>query len=79
MLSLQAGVDLEVMAMTGYSATPKALALLEPHLFSIICRTLVGGGAYHSAEIQSVYSRSSANWGIRRLCNAKAIIIERQM
>ena len=31
MLPLQARVDLGAMAMKGYSAFPKALALLEPH------------------------------------------------
>ena len=31
MLLLRARVDFEVMAMKGYSAFPKAPALLEPH------------------------------------------------
>ena len=31
MLSLRARVDLEAMEMKGYSALPKAPALMEPH------------------------------------------------
>ena len=46
MLPLQARVDLGVMAMKGYSTFPKAPALLDLtiRLFSVISRTLVGGG-----------------------------------
>ena len=35
MLPLQARVDLGAMAMKGYSAFPKALALLEPHYWLV--------------------------------------------
>ena len=45
--------------MKGYSAFPKAPALLKPHHHN---RTLVGGGSYPSAEKQSVYSTAPANW-----------------
>ena len=31
-------------------------------LFSVISRTLVGGGSYPSAEKQSVYSTAPADW-----------------
>ena len=45
MLPLRARVDLGAMAIKGYSAFPKAPALLEPHhqIFSVIIRTLMGG------------------------------------
>ena len=44
--------------MMEYSTFPKAPALLECHhqLFSVISRTLVGGGLTPTAEMQSVYS-----------------------
>ena len=40
MLPLQARVDLRAMAINGYSAFPKAPALLEPHHQIVISRTL---------------------------------------
>ena len=43
-----------------YSAFPKAPALL-----SVINRTLVGGWSYPSAEVQSVYSTTPADWASR--------------
>ena len=61
MLPLRARVDLRAMAMKGYSAFPKAPALLEPH-HQIVSRTLVGG--YPSAEVPSVYSTAPADWAI---------------
>ena len=64
-LPLRARVDLEAMAMKGYSAFPKAPALLEPYHQIIYChiRTLVVGGvSYPSAEKQSVYSTAPADW-----------------
>ena len=70
MLPRWARVDLGAMAMKGYSAFPKAPALLESHheIFSVISRTLVGGGgAYPSAEKQSVYSTAPADWAIHRV------------
>ena len=56
MLPLQARVDLGVMAMKKYSAFPKTPTLLQPHHQIVILRTLTGGGSYHSAKMQSVYS-----------------------
>ena len=53
------------MAMKGHLAFPKAPALLKSHhqLFSVINRTLVGGGgSYPSAEVQSVYSTAASDW-----------------
>ena len=46
MLPLRVRVNLGAMAMKGYSAFPKALALLDLtiRLFSVICRTLINGG-----------------------------------
>ena len=35
---------------------------LTIRLFSVISRTLVGGGGYPSAEVQSVYSTAPADW-----------------
>ena len=50
------------MAMKGYSAFPKAPALLEPHHQIVYChiRTLVRA-SYPSAEVQSVYSTAPAD------------------
>ena len=44
----------------GYSAFPQALELLEPH--HQIVWTIVCGGSYPSAEKQSVYSTTPADW-----------------
>ena len=59
---LQARVELGTMAMKGYSAFPKAPALLQPHHQIVKChiRTLVGGGSNSFAEMQSLYSKTSA-------------------
>ena len=56
-LRFQARVDLEAMTMKGCSAFPKTL-ILTNRLFSVISRTLIGGGggSYPSADLQSVYS-----------------------
>ena len=68
MLPLRARVDLGAMAMKGYSAFPKAPALLEPHhqIVIVISRTLVGGVSYASAKKQSVYSTAQADWAIKK-------------
>ena len=47
-------MDMRVIAMKGYSIFPKTPALLEPHhqmKFSVISRTLVGGGSYGFSEV----------------------------
>ena len=63
MLPHRVGVDLGAMAMKGYSAFPKAPALLETHhQFSVISGHSLGVGSYHSAEVQSVYFIVPANW-----------------
>ena len=63
MLSLQAKVGLGIMAVKGYSAFPKALALLQPHHQIVYghIRIFVVGGSYPSAELQSVYSNALAD------------------
>ena len=55
MLLFRARVDLEGIAMKGYSAFPKAPVLLDLiiRLFIVIPRTLVGRGLTYSAEKQS--------------------------
>ena len=45
---------------------------LNIRLFSVICRTFVGGWSYPSAEMQSVYSITPADW-LRLRCGKKAI------
>ena len=45
--------------MNGYSAFPKSLALLEPHI-----QDTLWGESYPSAEKQSVYSTAPADWVI---------------
>ena len=53
---------------------------LAIRLFSVISRTLVWGGDYPSAEMQSVYSTVPADWAVS-LCglfNAKVILVEEQ-
>ena len=60
-----ARVGQEAMAMKGYSAFPKAPALLEPSdcLVSYPGQSLWGGGGAHpSAVVQSVYSTAPADW-----------------
>ena len=49
-IPLRARVDLRAMAMKGYSAFPKAPALLEPR--------------HQTAEEQSMYSTTPAYWAI---------------
>ena len=64
-LPLWARVDLGAMVMKGYSAFPKAPALLEPHHQIVKCHiqdTRWRGGSYPSAEVQSVYSTAPADW-----------------
>ena len=61
-------VNLGVMAMKGYSAFPKAPALLELH-HQIVRISYPGhslGDSYPSAEIKSVYSTApeSMNWQV---------------
>ena len=55
-------VDQGAMAMKGYSALPKAPALLMPHhqIFNVIS----GVGAYPSAKMQSMYFKVQANWTV---------------
>ncbi len=58
-------MDLEAMAMNGYSAFLKAPVLLEPH-YQIVLRHntghSLGRSSYPSAEMQSVYSVAPADW-----------------
>ena len=56
-LRLRARVNLGAMAMKGYSAFPKAPALMEPHL-QIVSYT------GHSAGKRSVHSTAPADWAI---------------
>ena len=67
MLPPQARVDLGAMAEKVYSAFLKSATLLEPQhqIFSVIFRTLVGGGSYPSAEMPSVYSTVPADCAMR--------------
>ena len=67
MLPLQARMDQDVMAMKGYSAFPKAPALLKPHhqIVYVISRTLIWWESYLSAEMQSVYSTVPADWATK--------------
>ena len=71
MLPFWATVDLGAMAMKGFSEFPKLLYHwnLTIRLFSVICRTLIGGGggSYSSAEVQSVYSTAPVNWAMSSL------------
>ena len=57
-LPFQASVNLGAMAMKGCSAFPKPQHHwnLTIRLLSVISRTLVRGGSYLSAVVQSVYS-----------------------
>ena len=61
----RARVDLGAMAIKGYSAFPKAPAPLEPHHLTVqrhMQDTRWGGGSCASAEKQSVYSTTPADW-----------------
>ena len=68
---LCARVKLVAMEIKGYSASPKAPALLEPHhqivwchIRDTCCVRVLGG--YPSAEAQLVYSTApTADWAIR--------------
>ena len=64
MLPLQARVDLEAMAMKGYSTFPKPSTSSEC-LVSYLGHSLAG--SYHSAEVQSVYSTAPADLAIHRV------------
>ena len=48
---------------------------LTIRLFSVISRTLVGGGSYPSAEKQSVYSTAPANWASRRMWSPPSLLL----
>ena len=63
-LPFRTRVDLGAMAMKECSKFPKAPASLEPHhqIVNFITRTLIGGGSYPFAEVQSVYSITPADW-----------------
>ena len=54
------------MAINGYSAFPKAAALLEPHYQIVLCYILDTrlGVSYPSAVKQSVYSTAPSDWSI---------------
>ena len=62
-LLLRTRVGLELMAMKGYSAFPKAPAFLEPLHQIVYChyRTLIGRRPYSTAEMLSVYSIALAD------------------
>ena len=64
MLSLQVRVDLRIMTMKGYSPHSSKLQNwnFTIRLFSVISRTLIGGGSYPSAEMQSVNSTALDDW-----------------
>ena len=66
MLPRRVRVDLGAMAMKECSAFPKAPASLEPHHQIVLCHIpdTRWGGSYPSAEVQSVYSTSPADWAI---------------
>ena len=66
----QTGVDLGAMAMKGTPHSPKLQHTwnLTIRLFSVIYRTLVGGGSYPSAEVQSVYSTAPVLVVTKSLC-----------
>ena len=70
-LPLQARVDLRIMAMKGYSAFPKVYWNFTIKLFSVHIQDTRWGGAYVSAEKQSVYSTAPANWTGRQLYGIK--------
>ena len=63
-LPLWAWVNLGAMAMKGYTTFSKAPGLPEPYHQIVLChiRTLVRGGSYSSAEVQSVYSTAPSDW-----------------
>ena len=58
-LPLRARVNLGLIAMNGYSAFSKAPALLKPHHQNVSL-----GKYYPSAEMESVYSATPANWNV---------------
>ena len=64
MLPLWARVDLEAMAMKGYSAFPNLQHYwnLTIRLLRVISRILIWAGSYPTTEKQSVYSTAPANW-----------------
>ena len=63
-LPLRARVDLGAMAMKGYTAFPKAPALLKPHHQFVsyqVMHTRWAGESYPSKEMQLVYFTSPVN------------------
>ena len=66
MLPFRARVDLGAMSMKGYSAFPKAPALLEPHNQIVWCHIQDNHGAGYNppAEVQSVYPTAPADRAI---------------
>ena len=64
------------MAMKGYSAFSKALALLEPHhqIVKYHVQDTHLQGSYPSAEMQLVYSTAQADWADGALGSIIAII-----
>ena len=71
MLPLRARVDQGAMVMKGYSAFPKAPALLEPHhqhCWNLTLRTLVGGGVLPLCrETVGVFYNPSRLGNVRRM------------
>ena len=63
MLALLVELNLGVVAMKEYSTFPKVPGL-EPHHQIVLCHNQNTGveGSYLSAEMQSVYSTTSADW-----------------
>ena len=61
-------MNLGAIAMKWCSAFPKAPASQEPHHQIIMCYVQdicsKVGGSYPSVEVQSVYSKAPADWGI---------------
>ena len=57
----------QAMAIKGYSAFPKASALLESHLQIVLChiQDTRWRGSYPSEEKQSVYSKAQTDWAKR--------------
>ena len=75
MQPFRARVNLGAMAMKWGRTFPKAPTSLEALNQIVLChitRTLMRGGSYSSAEVQSVYSTAPTNWAIHRV-NVKTI------
>ena len=56
-------MDLGAMAMKSYSTFPQSSSITI-RLFSVISKTLVGGGSYLSAKMQSEYSAAPVDWAM---------------